>query len=375
MTEEIRMTIQVQVVKAAIESANAAWSNEANFLTAMSRDERSLFLGYTPGPGEPSLKEAEQIALRNFEAMKVAGAFRAAAAPASFDLRDVGGKNYITPVKNQRNCGSCVAFGSAATVEGTMRWLSKQPDMNVDLSEAHLFYCHGRNQGRNCGNGWWVPPALDCIKNPGISDEACYPYTPGDQNCTNLCSDWQKRVVKIASWSEVNSAAGMKDWLSTKGPMAACFTVYDDFFSYKSGIYRYVHGSVAGGHCVCCVGYNDTDGYWICKNSWGDTWGDEGYFKIAYGQCGIDARMWGVEGPTLPVQPAWLEKKLITGLWTINEDRNAAAYIDGVGWRKVSAESDSIFLGMVNLLATAKASKAPTNLRVENNIIKEVYVF
>ena len=71
----------------------------------------------------------------------------------------------------------------------------------------------------------------------------------------------------------------------------------------------------------------------------------------------------------------WLEKKQIIGLWSINQERNASVYVGGIGWRKISAESDSIFLGMLELLSSAKQSKAPVNLRVENDVIKEIYVF
>jgi M6 family metalloprotease-like protein len=71
----------------------------------------------------------------------------------------------------------------------------------------------------------------------------------------------------------------------------------------------------------------------------------------------------------------WLEKKQITGLWTINQERNAFAYVGGVGWRKISPDSDSIFLGMLELLSSAKASKSLVSLRVENDAIKEIYVF
>lgn len=369
------MTIQLEAIQAAIDNAQADWTPEENFLTVMNPDERELYLGYVPGPGEPSLEEAERAAAAKLEAEMAAGGYRSAGAPSAFDLRDVAGKNYITAVKNQRNCGSCVAFGSIATVEGTTRLRWNQPDLAIDLSEAHLFYCHARNQGRTCGNGWWVPPALDACRDIGVSDEACYPYTPGDQNCTNLCGDWQARVVKISAWQEIGTAASMKDWLVSRGPLAACFTVYDDFFAYKSGVYRHVSGNVAGGHCVCCVGYDDVARCWICKNSWGDTWGDKGFFRIAYGDSGIDARMWGVEVPKPDVLPTWIEKKLITGLWVINETRNASAYVDGVGWRKIAADSDSTFLAMISALASAKASKALVNLRIENGVIKELYVF
>ena len=66
--------------------------------------------------------------------------------------------------------------------------------------------------------------------------------------------------------------APIKEWVSTKGPVSACFVVYQDFFSYKSGIYRHVTGNQAGGHCVTIIGYNDSPGYWICKNSWNTNW-------------------------------------------------------------------------------------------------------
>jgi Papain family cysteine protease/Repeat of unknown function (DUF5648) len=102
----------------------------------------------------------------------------------------------------------------------------------------------------------------------------------------------------------------MKVWLSTKGALAACFTVYSDFFAYRSGVYRHVTGGLAGGHCVSIVGYDDAAGCWIAKNSWGAGWGDMGFFRIAYGQCGIDATMWGVTvapppGRRVPLYRYW----------------------------------------------------------------------
>jgi Papain family cysteine protease/Domain of unknown function (DUF4214) len=166
----------------------------------------------------------------------------------------------------------------------------------MDLSEAHLFYCYGFNDGRNCQNGWWPDAALNHFTNGGVVNEACYPYTAGDQKCSNLCSDWNNRLIKIASWHSMTYTTDMKNWISTKGPLATCFTVYDDFYAYTNGIYSHVHGNVAGGHCVSVVGYNDTEQYWICKNSWGIGWGESGFFRIEYGQCGIDAQMWAVDG-------------------------------------------------------------------------------
>ena len=218
--------IDVTSIQTAIQKEQAGWQAGSNFLTALSDQERSLYLGYEPGPGEPSLVQREEAAMVHYHAF--AGAkMRGVGAPAAYDLRNVGGQNFITPVRNQASCGSCVAFGTVATVEGTARVAANNPNLAIDLSEAQLFYCHARAQGRNCGNGWWVDPALDCFKNPGVADEACYPYTAGDQNCTNLCGDWQNRATRITDWHKITAAADMKTWLSTRGPLDTCMTVYD----------------------------------------------------------------------------------------------------------------------------------------------------
>jgi len=362
--------LKIGELASALEAEETPWEYEETDLFKLSPEEQVLRLGYTPGPDEPSLESREELATANLEAF-TAGGFAAAAAPASFDWRNVGGRNFITAVRNQGGCGSCVAFGTAAAVEGSLRVRINDPTYPIDLSEAHLFYCHARSQGRRCNNGWWVPPALDKLKDPGVADEACYPYTAGDQDCTNLCSNWQNRVARLSGWHAINSIADMKEWLSRSGPLVACYTVYADFFAYSSGIYRHVSGDVRGGHCVCCVGYNDAQRYWIMKNSWGSSWGEAGYFRIAYGQCGIDATMWAIDGFTTGV---WQNNKRVTGLWTINQDRNAWVFIAGLGWKRIAYNNDNIFFSMLSDLVAAKAANRPVNFYEVQGLIRQVYV-
>lgn len=69
------------------------------------------------------------------------------------------------------------------------------------------------------------------------------------------------------------NVAAIKEHLNNYGPVTGCFVVYNDFFSYSSGVYRHVSGGEAGGHCVAIVGYDDAQGAWIIKNSWGVGWG------------------------------------------------------------------------------------------------------
>ena len=76
----------------------------------------------------------------------------------------------------------------------------------------------------------------------------------------------------------------------TNGPMETGFDVYNDFFSYSSGIYQHVSGLYAGGHAVKIIGWGNEAGvdYWICANSWGTGWGEQGFFRIRMGECNID---------------------------------------------------------------------------------------
>jgi len=363
--------LKLEQLEAALQKEGFPWQPAATDLFQLSHDEKMLWLGYIPGPGELSLEARERAAMANLTAYQTKTA-EAVTLPASFDWRNVNGKNFITGVRNQGGCGSCVAFGATAAIEGTLRVSIGDPTYPTDLSEAHLFHCHARAQGRRCNNGWWVPPALDCYKNPGVATEDCYPYTASDQNCTNLCTDWASRVTRISAWHTISSITAMKEWLSTRGPLVACYAVYEDFFAYHGGIYRHVSGGAVGGHCVCCVGYDDAQGCWIMKNSWDRNWGEAGYFRIAYGQCGIDATMWAIDGF---VGGVWQNNKRIIGLWTIDQDRNAWVFVADIGWKKISHENDNIFFDMLTQLISAKAGNRPVNYYEEQGMIKQVYVF
>lgn len=86
----------------------------------------------------------------------------------------------------------------------------------------------------------------------------------------------------------------IKTELYKNGPAGASFSVYEDFYNYKSGVYHHVTGSYKGGHAVKILGWgveNDIN-YWLLANSWGTSWGMEGFFKIKQGDCGIDERVY-----------------------------------------------------------------------------------
>lgn len=218
-------------------------------------------------------------------------------APVAVDWRNNNG-NWVTSVKNQRGCGSCVSFATCATMESRINIVCRNSGMNVDLSEADLFFC---GCGNCCGNGWFFTNALDVVKSKGVGLESAFPYTPNDQPCRQIAP-----YAKISAWRRVLSASERKSVIAEKGPVVAGMKVYSDFSGYSSGVYRRTPGATfRGNHAVCVVGYSDDENCWIVKNSWGTGWGQNGYVKIGYGEVGIDTTypFYDID-LTCPAQPA-----------------------------------------------------------------------
>jgi len=360
-----------------LRQTGSPWTAGVTSVSELSPAEKRRLLGVRLPPGM-TVADLERESERNRSLMM---STRGAGAAAAVDWRNVNGANYITPVKHQGNCGSCVAFGTVAALEGRMRVQRGDPNLAVDLSEAQLFYCYGKSDGVNCDSGWMPEPALKFVRDKGLTDEAHFPYTAGDQACSPSAG-WEGSLTFIQDYTNLtNNPNAIKEFIANSGPVTACFIVYDDFFHYVGGIYKnIVKSKDPSGHCVSLVGYNDGDGCWIAKNSWGPNWGEarpnsteRGFFRIAYGECGIES--WAVYGATAIVETGWLNNKRVVGLWTVNQDRNAWAYLDGVGWRRVAYDNDNIFVDVLTQLATAKSGSRPVNVYQDGGVIKQVYVF
>jgi len=205
--------------------------------------------------------------------------------PISYDWRDVDGVDWTTPIRNQLSCGSCVAFGTIGALEGVIQ-IELGQQIDIDLSEAHLFYCGGGS----CSSGWTVQKAVRQLEDVGVSLESCFPYTPRQTDCENVCPDWQEQAIQITDGRRIlssNNISAVQQALIDHGPLVTSYTVYKDFSAYTSGIYEHVYGEAVGGHAVAIVGYNNEEQYWICKNSWGKNWGEQGYFRIRFNECGL----------------------------------------------------------------------------------------
>jgi len=358
----------------ALSDAGRPWEQDLTPMTLMTEAERSIRLGFHPPPGEQSLDEAAadfeaspaNDPVQELELLAPAESF---GAPASYDLRNVGGVNYTTEVRDQGACGSCVAFGSAAVLETTYR--RQHGAVPVNLSEAHLFYCHAKEEGRTCANGWWPENALKKARDKGVTADEYFPYTAGDQSCS-LKSGWQSNLANAVGLNKMDSVAEMKTWISTKGSITGCFVVYQDFYSYRSGVYRHVTGNSVGGHCVEIVGYDDSQKCWICKNSWGKGWGEGGFFRIGYGQCGIETYSgpWGVADVKLSV---WRHNLGVRGLWANSAADNAWVHLDTVGWRRLAHASTVQTLSMLSQAAAAKGAGRKVSVHDDNGTIQTIY--
>ena len=273
----------------AIQDQGHTWAAGPTPLSALPPEQQERHLGLRLIPDEMA-----RLATAFAEAVPVYAEF-----PPAWDWRDVDGADWTTPIRDQKACGSCVAFGTVAVLEAMLKRHHQDANLQPDLSEAHLFFC---GCGDCCEKGWWPSYALDYARTNGVPDETCFPYQDHNMPCSDSCADWQSQAFKVESWKEVVDVGMRKEWLSTKGPMVGCMAVFRDFFAYTGGVYRPTTNDLAGYHAICVLGYSDADECWICKNSWGPSWGDGGWFKMGYGECQMDTQfaMYGVDDITPP---------------------------------------------------------------------------
>eukprot|EP00347_Sterkiella_histriomuscorum_P011695 403371460 len=219
-----------------------------------------------------------------------------AALPDSFDSRTQW-KDCVHPIRDQAQCGSCWAFAAAESLSDRF-CIASQGKVNLVLSPQDMVSCDTSNFG--CFGGY-LDQAWQYLEQQGVSSDSCEPYKSGngDQpSCPTKCSNGQaikKYKCKAGSTKQAKGAEATKSLIQESGPVETGFTVYQDFYNYNSGVYHHVTGDAEGGHAVKILGWGKQglENYWIVANSWGEDWGEKGYFNIRQGDSGIDEATFG----------------------------------------------------------------------------------
>jgi len=221
----------------------------------------------------------------------------------------------IQAVRDQSACGSCYAFGAVEAMSDRICITFKQ---NVSLSAAAAAFCCS-DCGGGCDGGWpsavwqywhetglveegcWPYPLASCDHHQNHSSDPCPPSEYDSPPCQNACNPsgwdgpaWSKDLHFASSVYNVDGGeTAIMQEIYSHGPVETAFTVYEDFLSYKTGIYQHTWGDELCGHAVKILGWGvgpDGTKYWIIANSWNADFGEKGFFRMIRGtsNCGIE---------------------------------------------------------------------------------------
>lgn len=283
---------------------NLTYTVGHNAFSGMNSEEFAEFMGFRAN--QELLAKDKRFLRGSVPTVEQEGIMDLESLPTSVDWRTNG---VVSDIRNQKSCGSCWAFSGTSTVESAV---AIKTGHLYDLSEQQSVSCAGLRYGNLGCNGGYYSGLWDFSKdNNGICSEASYPYTSGNGDtgsCIKGCTPVSG--TKVQSYVDVtpNSDTAMMTGL-TVGPISIAIEADTRSFQlYSNKIYNDYEGCNSNSktkgadsqpnidHAVVLVGYGTENGqdYYILRNSWDTTWGENGYMRIArgnkyapYGVCGV----------------------------------------------------------------------------------------
>lgn len=228
--------------------------------------------------------------------------------PVNFDWRNISGVNYDSPVRKQGECGSCYAIAAISVLESRIRIKTNNKDKPI-LSVASAISCSRYNQGCEGGYPYLIGKHA---REHGVVEESCHSYTEDDSVCKKEC--YNKKMYKVIDYGYVgdyygatNEEAMMRE-VFNNGPIVVAINASPELYYYSGGIFtsnvKRTEGKLEKdvkpweytNHAVTCIGWGEEnvngniEKFWILKNSWGQNWGDKGYFKLKRGMASSEAQ-------------------------------------------------------------------------------------
>ena len=218
----------------------------------------------------------------------------------------------MTPVRDQGNQGTCVAFASVVGMKEYQD--TKELRKLIELSPRYIYSLCKKNDGAPDEEGTYPRVAMKMLVKYGVCPEVFWPYFPFQIDKPKKNANSVAKIYRIKAYARIKSTLEMKRSLAINGPFLAGVDVYKSWFSKKSEKTGLIpmprqNEELMGGHAICIVGYDDTKKLFKFKNSWSAKWADKGYGYLPYAYLDnycIDA--WS--GTDLIENPKALVKKL-----------------------------------------------------------------
>jgi len=195
-------------------------------------------------------------------------------------------KGAVTAVKDQGQCGGCWSFAATGGLEGANNIATGKL---TSLAEQQFLDCDSTDSG--CGGGLeYQGWNFFKSQNQGICTESSYPYKGRNGSCKQSSCSVGIPAGGISGVTHVKSgdANSLKSALNSRPVAIGIEADQNAFQFYSSGVLTGTCGTQLD-HSVLAVGYDTGSSYWLVKNSWGASWGDNGYIKLSMSgdKCGI----------------------------------------------------------------------------------------